>query len=176
MQYVSHYQSPIGDITLAADDIGLIGLWFDGQKHFASTLLSEEHEERPLPIFDDSRRWLDIYFHGKEPDFTPALHPIGTDFRLAVWKQLLEISYGQTATYGQIARNIALEMNRPTMSAQAVGGAVGSNPISLIIPCHRVIGSDGSLTGYAGGTDKKQWLLEMELPAENIFHRTEKTF
>ena len=155
MEYTHHYMSPLGGITLAADGDALTGLWFDGQKHFAETL-SPVHEERFLPVFRDAGLWLDIYFGGKQPDFTPALRPRGTAFRRAVWDILLTIPYGSTVTYAQTARL----MGSP--SPRAVGGAVGHNPISLIIPCHRVLGSGGDLTGYAGGTDRKARLLEME--------------
>ena len=160
MQYVWGYVSPLGEMTMASDGKALIGLWFNGQKYFARTL--GEHIEKDLPIFEDTRRWLDAYFSGQQPSFTPALAPEGSAFRKRVWQSLLRIPYGQTVTYGDIAREIAHERGAEQMSAQAVGGAVGHNPISLIIPCHRVVGSDGSLTGYAGGTDKKRALLLLE--------------
>ena len=162
MQYISHYTSPIGDILLAADDAGLTGLWFQGQKYFARGL-EKEQEERNLPVFDQTKAWLDLYFSGKEPDFLPPLHLIGTDFQKQVWEILLAIPYGKTTTYGKIAGQIAQRRGLAHMSAQAVGGAVGHNPISIIVPCHRVKGADGSLTGYAGGIDRKQWLLNLEL-------------
>ena len=156
MDYTTHYSSPIGDITMASDGNALVGLWFDGQKYFADTL-AIEHEERPdLPLFAETRRWLDIFFSGKAPDFTPPLAMRGSDFRKRVWQTLLEIPFGQKMTYGDIALRLGCR------SAQAIGGAVGHNSISLIIPCHRVVGTGGSLTGYAGGIDKKAWLLEME--------------
>ena len=161
MEYTHHYDSPLGGITMASDGEALIGLWFDGQKYFASTL-DDEHEERLLPIFEESDRWLDIYFSGKKPDFTPKLSMKTTAFRKIVWETLLTIPYGQTMTYGEIAKQLAMETGIPRMSAQTVGGAIGHNAISLIIPCHRVIGADGSLTGYAGGIQKKKLLLEME--------------
>ena len=152
---------------MASDGTGLVGLWFDGQKHFAETL-EKEHVERPdLPIFEQTRRWLDLYFNGKQPDFTPPLTLRATPFRKEVWEILLTIPYGKTMTYGEIAKQI-VETHQGTplqfksLSAQAVGGAVGHNSISLIIPCHRVVGSHGSLTGYAAGLDKKLWLLKME--------------
>ena len=146
---------------LAADETGLRGLWFDGQKYFARDL-SAERIEQNTPALTEAKRWLDIYFAGKEPDFTPPLHPIGSEFRCAVWKLLLQIPYGTTATYGDIAKEIAKNMGLEKMSAQAVGGAVGHNEISIIIPCHRVVGTNGSLTGYAGGLDKKIGLLKLE--------------
>ena len=149
MQYITHYHSPLGKITLAADKTGLTGLWFEGQKYFALHL-EPEHEEKELPVFADAKRWLDIYFSGKEPDFIPPLHPTGSAFRQAVWKILLQIPYGQTTTYGEIAKKLAKMQNASHMSAQAVGGAVGHNEVSIIIPCHRVVGTNGSLTGYAG--------------------------
>ena len=161
MEYTNHYDSPLGGITLASDDNALIGLWFDGQKYFAD-VLDTDHEEKELPIFEQTKKWLDIYFSGKSPNFTPPLNMKTTDFRKAVWEVMLTISYGKTMTYGEIAEQIAKKKGIRKMSAQAVGGAVGHNAISLIIPCHRVIGADGSLTGYAGGIQKKVKLLEME--------------
>ena len=156
MDYTSHYWSPIGDITMASDGKAIAGLWFDGQKYFADTLAMEQEERPDLPLFAETRRWLDIFFSGKAPDFTPPLAMRGSDFRKRVWQTLLEIPFGQTMTYGDIALLLGCR------SAQAIGGAVGHNSISLIIPCHRVVGTGGSLTGYAGGIDKKAWLLEME--------------
>lgn len=161
MTYIQHYSSPLGGILLAADEIGLTGSWFGGEKYFADNLPAE-HAERQTPILAEAARWLDIYFTGKEPGFTPPLHPIGSPFRQAVWEILLQIPYGQTTTYGEIARQLAEKQGLEKMSAQAVGGAVGHNKISVIIPCHRVVGTSGSLTGYAGGIDKKVKLLELE--------------
>lgn len=161
MQYMTTYQSPLGELLLAADEKGLTGIWFDGGKYFAEGL-DVEHEKGQLPVLETAKSWLDIYFAGREPDFTPPLHMIGSPFRLSVWKHLLEIPYGETITYGEIAKRIAREMGIERMSAQAVGGAVGHNPVSIIVPCHRVIGTDGSLTGYAGGLDKKVRLLTLE--------------
>ena len=157
MDYIRHYDSPLGGITLASDGEALTGLWFDGQKHFAETL-DPEHREKDLPVFAEAERWLDRYFSGKDPGFTPKLILRTTPFRKAVWEILLTIPYGKTMTYGEIAERMHLSR----MSARAIGGAVGHNAISLIIPCHRVVGADDSLTGYAGGTDKKARLLEME--------------
>ena len=159
--YIWHYESPLGGITLGSDGSSLIGLWFDGQMHFAD-VLSPEHEEKPIPIFKDTCRWLDIYFSGSEPGFTPPLLMRASPFRKAVWEIMLTIPYGKTMTYGEIAKRIAEREDVARMAAQAVGGAVGHNSISLIVPCHRVIGADGSLTGYAGGLDKKVNLLRME--------------
>lgn len=155
MDYIYHYESPIGMITMASDGETLIGLWFDGQKYFGDSL-GEAYEEKMLPIFEQTINWLDIYFSGGIPDFTPALTMRTTEFRKNVWNIMLSIPYGETMTYGEIAKKLQ------SMSAQAVGGAVGHNSISLIIPCHRVVGSNGSLTGYAGGIDKKIKLLALE--------------
>ena len=161
MVYTCHYESPLGGILLAADEVGLTGLWFDGQKYFARDLPAE-HTEQNTPLLLKAGRWLDIYFTGREPDFMLPLHPVGSAFRQSVWEILLQIPYGQTMTYGEIARQLAERQGGVRVSAQAVGGAVGHNEISIIIPCHRVVGTGGSLTGYAGGIDKKIKLLELE--------------
>ena len=161
MQYISHYQSPLGEILLAADELGLTGLWFAGQKYFAF-YLDKEREEKEIPVFEQAKKWLAIYFSGKEPDFKIPPHFIGTDFQNEVWEILSSIPYGQTTTYGEIAKQLAARRGLERMSAQAVGGAVGRNEISIIVPCHRVVGANGSLTGYAGGIDKKIALLQLE--------------
>ena len=161
MVYTCVYKSPLGNMLLAADEIGLTGLWFEEQKYFANTLPMEQILKE-TPILAEAKHWLDLYFSGEEPTFVPPLHPAGSDFRKAVWQILLQIPYGKTMTYGEIAREIAKIRNVSHMSAQAVGGAVGHNAISIIIPCHRVVGTNGSLTGYAGGIDKKIALLELE--------------
>ena len=161
MEYIYHYNSPLGGITLASDGDSLTGLWFDQQKYYANTI-GNELEERELPVFKETVKWLDIYFSGRSPDFTPQLSLKTTDFRKSVCEIMLKIPFGQTMTYGEIANIISKNNGIKRMSAQAVGGAVGHNPISIIIPCHRVIGSDGKLTGYAGGIDKKLWLLKLE--------------
>ena len=161
MIYTSKYTSPLGGILLAADEVGLRGLWFDGQKYFARDL-PDERTERETPVLSEAKRWLDLYFGGQEPDFLPPLHPVGTPFRQAVWEILLRIPYGKTVTYGEISKQLAEKRGLERMSAQAVGGAVGHNEISIIIPCHRVVGSNGSLTGYAGGINRKIKLLELE--------------
>lgn len=161
MQYTTHYQSPIGGILLAADEIGLTGLWFDGEKYYADHL-DPVHEEKNTPILTQTKEWLNIYFSGREPQFYPPLHMIGTPFQLSVWKILQGIPYGKTVTYWEISREIAAQKGLSRMSAQAVGGAVGHNEISIIVPCHRVVGTNGSLTGYAGGIDKKVKLLTLE--------------
>ena len=161
MDYKWHYDSPLGGITLASDGEALTGLWFDGQIYFADTM-SDDLKKEELPIFVQTCHWLDIYFSGKEPDFTPRLKMNATPFRKAVWEVLLTIPFGKTMTYGDIAKLIAQNRGVSQMSAQAIGGAVGHNPISLIIPCHRVVGPKGNLTGYAGGLDKKVKLLRLE--------------
>lgn len=162
MFYSMTYQSPIGDCLLAADEEYLIGLWFEGQKYYCR-LAEALQEDNQHPVLQRAKEWLDDYFAGKRPDLHKLpLAPIGSEFRQDVWNILKEISYGEVMTYGEIAKKIAAQRNQKTMSAQAIGGAVGNNPISVIIPCHRVVGSNGSLTGYAGGIDKKLWLLNHE--------------
>lgn len=160
MLYTSHYASPLGGMTLVSDGTALVGLYFDGQK-YAAEGLDATRTQKNLPIFEEARRWLDVYFSGRKPDFTPPTAPAGTAFQQSVWEILLTIPYGETTTYGAIAQRIEQNTGR-RMSAQAVGGAVGRNPISILIPCHRVIGADGSLTGYAGGLYKKGSLLRWE--------------
>ena len=155
MLFLTHYASPLGPILLAADETGLTGLWFEAQKYFPS-FLGVEYKEKETPVLTETARWLDVYFSGKDPGFLPPLHPQGSPFRQTVWDILLTIPRGQTMTYGEIARRLGVR------SAQAVGGAVGHNPISILIPCHRVVGADGSLTGYAGGVEKKRFLLALE--------------
>lgn len=155
MTYTYNYSSPEGEILLAANDNGLTGLWFYGAKYFAADL-EDARTEKLTPVLRQTLRWLDIYFSGSEPDFMPPLELHGSDFRRRVWAELAKIPYGETVTYGEIAKKLGVK------SAQAVGGAVGHNPVSIIVPCHRVLGADGSLTGYAGGTDKKARLLELE--------------
>ena len=180
MPYIHHYKSPLGGIILTSDGRALTGLWFEESRSGKPRAVSHKGDrkmpedvpiEKDLSVFDQTDRWLDIYFNGKEPDFTPPLSVHGTAFREMVWEILLTIPYGQTMSYGEIASIIAARRSqastvsgpdRPRMSAQAVGGAVGHNPISLIIPCHRVIGTDGSLIGYAGGLERKQALLKLE--------------
>lgn len=161
MLYTGYYRSPLGRLLLAADEIGLTGLWFERQRYFAQGL-APVHTDKETPILAQTRRWLDLYFSGSVPDFTPPLHPIGSDFRQEVWALLLQIPYGKTTTYGALANQLAEKHGQRRMSAQAVGGAVGHNAISIIIPCHRVVGADGSLTGYAGGLDTKARLLAVE--------------
>ena len=136
------YASPVGELLLAADEEGLTGLWLAGEKYFPGV---PEDAPQETPVLEETKRWLDIYFAGREPDFLPPLHPAGSPFRQEVWAEA-------------VARKRGLRQ----MSAQAVGGAVGHNPISIIVPCHRVVGSDGSLTGYAGGLERKVQLLRLE--------------
>ena len=162
MQYTQKYDSPLGGILLASDGKALTGLWFDGQKYVCSTLAAQR-EQKLLPVFEETARWLDLYFSGQEPDFTPPLSlQQASSFRREVWEIMLTIPYGQTMTYKAIAAELARRRGVENMSAHAVGGAVSHNPISLIIPCHRVVGTNGSLTGYAGGIDKKVRLLTLE--------------
>ena len=169
MDYTWHYDSPLGGITLASDGEALIGLWIDGQK-LSVDVLGQKHEEKRLPVFDETCRWLDIYFSGKDPGFTPKLSMRTSAFRKKVWEIMLSIPFGQTMTYGEIAARIAREEGLKRMSAQAVGGAVGHNLISIIIPCHRVVGTNGDLTGYGGGIDKKVRLLQLEKALSDRFY------
>ncbi|MGX6991925.1 methylated-DNA--[protein]-cysteine S-methyltransferase [Pseudolactococcus reticulitermitis] len=157
------YNSPVGHLTLASDGESLIGLWLENQKYFADNFPEEWVANDCLPVFEATKKWLDRYFSGEQPSVTSIpLAPIGSEFRQTVWRLLHKIPYGQVMTYGELAEKIAAEMGRASMSSQAVGGAVGHNPISIIIPCHRVVGSDGSLTGYAGGLTTKVKLLTLE--------------
>ncbi|MDR1229472.1 MAG: methylated-DNA--[protein]-cysteine S-methyltransferase [Azoarcus sp.] len=163
MYYSTTYPSPIGLITLACDGGNLVGLWIAGQKYHGDTLSEATIEKNGMPVFDAAKKWLDRYFAGKKPAISGLpLAPIGGDFRQGVWSILCEIPYGEVTTYGGIAKKMAVKMNKKSMSSQAVGGAVGHNPISIMIPCHRVVGSNGSLTGYAGGVGTKAKLLELE--------------
>lgn len=159
MTYIHDYSSPVGRILLAANEKSLTGLWFYGAKYFAAGIESERTEVL-TPVLEQTERWLDIYFSGHEPDFVPPLKLNGSAFRRSVWAELMKIPYGQTSSYGEIALRLGVN------SAQAIGGAVGHNPISIIVPCHRVLGADGSLTGYAAGVDKKMRLLELESARE----------
>lgn len=157
------YPSPVGALTLASDGNALIGLWIEGQKYFGGTVPEALAENSSLPLFAAATKWLDAYFAGRRPAITDLpLAPRGSEFRHAVWDILCGIPYGEVTTYGEIGRAVAAQTGRASMSAQAVGGAVGHNPISIIIPCHRVVGSGGSLTGFAGGIAKKVRLLELE--------------
>lgn len=163
MYYEMKYDSPVGRLTLASDGLNLAGLWMEGKKYFGGTVPGELRPNEELEVFSRAKDWLDRYFNGKKPEPSELpLAPVGGEFRQTVWELLCEIPYGELTTYGQIAREAAKRLQRESMSAQAVGGAVGHNPISIIIPCHRVVGTGGSLTGYAGGLDKKIWLLKHE--------------
>jgi len=163
MYYSTTYSSPLGTITLACCDDNFVGLWTEGQKYHGDTIPEAMIEYNDIPIFGTAKKWLDRYFAGEKPDIAELpLAPIGGVFRQSVWKILCEIPYGKVITYGGIAKKMAVEMGRESMSSQAVGGAVGHNPISIIIPCHRVVGSNGSLTGFSGGIQMKVKLLELE--------------
>ena len=162
MHYVSHYESPLGAMTMASDGEHLTGLWFDGQKYDRSTIDGNAELKPHLPVFTQTAQWLDAYFEGTDPGFTPPISVKGSDFKKMVSSIMLSIPFGATSTYARIAAEVARRTGRKQMSAQAVGGAVGRNPIVLIVPCHRVLASDGSLRGYAGGVDRKEWLLERE--------------
>ena len=157
MYYSTNYESPLGEMLIVSDGETICGVWFYGQKHFKSTVVGKTIHDDGLSIFKKAKQWFEDYFNGKNPQINFQLKPEGSKFRQKVWKILSEIPYGETLTYGEIASQIS-----PNMSAQAVGGAVGHNPISILIPCHRVLGSDGKLTGYAAGLDKKIELLKIE--------------
>lgn len=159
--YVYFYESPLGKITLGSDGKSLISLCFEGEKYYCENF-SEKYVEKNLKVFENVKSWLDIYFSGKQPTFMPEIKLNGSDFRVDVWNILQEIPYGETITYGEIAKKLAKSKEMKCISAQAIGGTVGHNPISIIIPCHRVIGANNNLTGYAGGLDKKMELLKLE--------------
>ena len=161
MEYTAHYNSPLGRIILTGDGDALTGLRFEDPA--ADRPVPDSiRNEKATAAFEETMRWLDLYFGGRDPGFTPKMNLRGTAFRRTVWEILLTVPYGTTVTYGEIAARAAGWLNLPRTSARAVGGAAGHNPILLIIPCHRVIGADGSLTGYAGGVHRKAWLLDME--------------
>jgi methylated-DNA-[protein]-cysteine S-methyltransferase len=163
MYYKTSYQSPVGKLTLAGDGESLIGLWIEGQKYYGNNLPEEVTEMDDTPVFSKTKKWLDRYFSGKKPSVSGlSMAPFGGAFRQGVWQILSAIPYGEVCTYGRIAKLMAEKTGKTRMSAQAVGGAVGHNPIGIIIPCHRVVGSNGSLTGYAGGIGIKIKLLELE--------------
>ena len=163
MLYTMEYASPIGKLTIAGSEKSITGLWIEGQKYFAATLKGEQVYPGETPILKQAAEWLDRYFAGERPLQTELpLAPVGGEFRQAVWKLLSEIPYGEVTTYKKLAEKIAAGRGLKTMSAQAIGGAVGHNPISIIIPCHRVLGTDGNLTGYAGGINRKRMLLTLE--------------
>ena len=152
---VDRFQSPLGQMLLCSDGIYVTAVTFTGQKH-EETHIPADAVFGTCPVLEEAKSWLIRYFNGEIPDFLPPLMPEGTPFQKNVWALLLEIPYGQTVTYGYLAQKLGCK------SAQAVGGAVGRNPISILIPCHRVVGADGSLTGYAGGVEKKEYLLNLE--------------
>jgi len=163
MYYSTLFPSPVGTITLASDGNNLVGLWIKGQKYHSNTIPEAMTEKNDIPVFDAAKEWMDSYFAAERPAISELpLAPIGGEFRQSVWEILCQIPYGEVITYGDIAKIMAAKMNRASMSSQAVGGAVGHNPISIIIPCHRVVGSNGSLTGYAGGISTKIKLLKLE--------------
>lgn len=171
MIFYTLFPSPLGELTLAAKEDALVGLWLPGQKYFGGGLAEDWLEDGTLPVFMQTKDWLDRYFTGAPlPSETVPLSPIGSPFRQSVWRALRDIPYGETTTYGALAQKLAKEKGRSSLSAQAVGGAVAHNPISILIPCHRVVGADGSLTGYAGGVDKKLRLLTLEGVTINRFH------
>ena len=172
MEYWHHYASPLGGITLSGDGEALSGLWFDGQKYFPG-FPERQYDGKDLPVFAEAERWLDCYFSGRAPDFTPRLALRGTPFRQSVWNVLLTVPYGQTVTYGELAERIATDLRLSRMSARAVGNAVGHNPVSLIVPCHRIVGAGGRLAGYAGGLERKRKLLEMESGHYQLYGRSE---
>lgn len=163
MLYVMDYVAPIGNLKIVSDEKSIIGLWIQGQKYFQSTIINEEISIETVLILEQAKQWLNRYFAGEKPlPKELSLKPKGSDFRNLVWEILCKIPYGEVTTYGEIAKEVAQKMHKEKMSAQAVGGAVGHNPISIIIPCHRVIGTNGNLTGYAGGIELKKKLLDFE--------------
>lgn len=163
MLYKTYYNSLIGKMLLVSDEKNLIGLWIENQKYYLANLNDELIENGNLEILKTTKKWLDAYFKGKKPNISDlSLSPIGNEFRQNVWKILCTIPYGKTITYSEIAKKLAKKMCKKNMSAQAIGNAVGHNPISIIIPCHRVVGKSGNLTSYASGIDKKIKLLNIE--------------
>jgi methylated-DNA-[protein]-cysteine S-methyltransferase len=163
MIYVTSYQSPVGDLTLAGDGVSLVGVWMAGQKYDRATLPAGTADGGRDPVLGEARLWLDRYFSGRRPAAGELpLRPEGGAFRQEVWSVLKGIPYGEVITYGSVAKTVAGRAGGRAVSARAVGGAVAHNPISIVIPCHRVVGADGSLTGYAGGIRKKMRLLELE--------------
>ena len=167
MNYIQKYKSPLGVITIVSNETQVTGIWFENSRFF-SKALSGKYINQATAAAEQAVHWLDIYFNNKIPDFTPPLLLNGTDFRMTVWKMLLDIPYGKTVSYGDIAKAIAKRRGIEKMSAQAVGNAVGHNPISIIVPCHRVVGSNGGLTGYSGGIERKKALLDIE---SNVIHQ-----
>lgn len=163
MTYTTWLESPLGALLLAARGGALVGVWMEGQKYFPDLSGEEVKDGAFEPVLAEARRWLEAYFAGDRPEINElALAPEGSGFRWSVWRRLCEIPYGEVVSYGELARELARERGSESFSAQAVGGAVGHNPISIIIPCHRVVGAGGNLTGYAGGVERKLWLLRHE--------------
>ena len=162
MIYKNYYESPLGNILLAGDNVGLTGLWFTEGSRYTGLGLKKDAVPQETDYFDQAKKWLDIYFTGRDPVFFPKLHLVGSDFRNQVGEIMCRIPFGKTVTYGWIADQIARERGFDKRSAQAVGGAVGQTPICIIVPCHRVVGANGSLTGYGGGIRRKKALLELE--------------
>ena len=163
MYYSTTYTSPVGNMTLACEGNHLVGIWLEGQKHFGGKISNEMIENSAMPVFNDAKNWLDRYFKGEKMDVAGLpLRPIGSEFQQRVWKVLCGIPYGEVTTYGAIAKKIAAQMGKERMSSQAVGGAIAHNPILIMVPCHRVVGTDGSMTGYAAGISVKRKLLELE--------------
>lgn len=161
IKFLHYYDSPLGKIILASDGENLLACCLPTSKYPNKSVFADK-EQKLLPVFEDSMRWLDIYFAGEKPDSLPKIKFIGSDFQISVWKILKEIPYGKIVTYKDIAKRIAENRGIKKMSAQAVGGAVGHNPINIIIPCHRVVGTNHSLVGYGGGINIKSYLLKME--------------
>ena len=168
MQTISYYNSPLGKILLASDQVGLTGLWFEDDRGYADNL-DLEHQMGEASFIRDAKKWLDLYFSGQKPDFTPKLHLQGTDFQIKIWQELLKIPYGQVVSYKNLAQKVASSPDH--LPIRAIGGAVGKNHITVIIPCHRVIGADNNLTGYKAGIDKKIQLLELEGINTKVFTR-----
>ena len=162
MKYISYYNSPLGKIMLTSDGEAVTGAWFEGEPEFEPDRNKNVTSKKEIPVLREARAWLDMYFSGKNPGKISLIRLEGTKFQKRVWAVLFQIPYGKTMTYGAIAKEIMKETGQKKMSAQAVGGAVGRNPVSLFCPCHRVIGAGGKLTGYAGGVDKKRALLALE--------------
>lgn len=162
MIYYTYYESPLRPITIAEENEKIIGLWFKGQTTLEEFHPKEEKVEAETPLLKRTKEWLDHYFLAEAPKMDLPLHTEGTPFQQNVWKVLQKIPYGETMSYQEVGQEVLAMTGQKRMSAQAVGQAVGSNPISILIPCHRVLGKDGSLTGYAGGVDLKESLLRLE--------------
>lgn len=162
MIFTTKIASPVGNLVAASDGENLVGLWVEGQKYFMATVNENQKEQNDLPVFKQARTWLNTYFKGEDPGLIPPIELAGTDFRKHVWDLLLDIPYGELTTYGEIAQKLAASRGVEKMSARAVGGAVGHNPLLIMVPCHRVVGADGNLTGFGGGMQCKIELLKLE--------------